>query len=543
MDSTTYDKLKAIRSKTDLEIKPSQFINKFLPGTEIPLETRNYQKIGILHILLTPRIVLGDDTGLGKTFQTISALCYMWERESLKTIVITTKSAKRQWWDEFGKFTNQGDKVAVVDGKPQTRRDMYESFAKDDNRVLILHYHLLIQDYAYLLSAIKNIRYTLVLDEVANLKNFKSKTHKICFALANNKNVARVIGLTATLLKNRLEEGFGVYRVIKPDIFSTYNKFLDEFCIIKMQKVPGNRQVPIVVGHSKIQIHNFRQAIDPHFIGRLKYDVAKELPKIITRVIDCSLSKQQVNLYKEIYMSNTLTKPDGEVMELTDLTQNGYAQAVVNSPVLLGFTVTEDPKLETMLDLLENELSDEKVIIFSQLRSMVDTMMPHLTKIKRKPCRITGSDKEKEREAAKKGFQGDKYDTICITTAGSEAINLQQASVIILYDTPWSWGDYLQILGRAVRIGSPYEGVTVYHMAASIPATSKVGKTVTIAKQLCPPNSVPTIDYVKIAKIMSKKSLIEAAMAQSSTVLDIDKDDVVSNKDLSRLAKEALVAQ
>ena len=345
MDNTVYDKLKSIRSKTDLEIKPSQFINKTLPGTDTPLEARNYQKIGILHILLTPRMVLGDDTGLGKTLSSIFALCYIWERESLKTIVVTTKSAKRQWWDEFYKFTNQGDKVKVVEGKPQARREVYEAFAKDDSRVLILHYHLLIQDYAYLLSAIKGIRYALVLDEVANLKNPKSKTHKICFALANNKNVARVVGLTATLLKNRLEEGFGVYRIVKPDVFSTYYKFLDEYCIVKMQKVPGNRQVPIVVGHSKIQIHNFRQAIDPYFIGRLKYDVAKELPKIITRIIDCSMSKQQIDLYKEIYINNTLTKPNGEVLELTDLTQNGYAQAVVNSPHLLGFTVTEDPKL------------------------------------------------------------------------------------------------------------------------------------------------------------------------------------------------------
>lgn len=50
--------------------------------------------------------------------------------------------------------------------------------------------------------------------------------------------------------------------------------------------------------------------------------------------------------------------------------------------------------------------------------------------------------------------------------AGSDAINLQQAGVMLFYDMPWSAGDYLQILGRMIRIGSPHQRVYAMHMLA-----------------------------------------------------------------------------
>ena len=75
----TVEKLRIIRAKEDLKPPPCSILNSHLPnGAELKL--RQYQVQGILHLLAMPRFVLGDDTGLGKTLQTIAALSYVWQK-------------------------------------------------------------------------------------------------------------------------------------------------------------------------------------------------------------------------------------------------------------------------------------------------------------------------------------------------------------------------------------------------------------------------------------------------------------------------------
>jgi SNF2 family DNA or RNA helicase len=66
-------------------------------------------------------------------------------------------------------------------------------------------------------------------------------------------------------------------------------------------------------------------------------------------------------------------------------------------------------------------------------------------------------------------FQDPNSDVrVCwITTAAAEGINLQAAKAIIFYDSPWSAGDYLQILGRMIRIGSVHDRCYAIHLVAS----------------------------------------------------------------------------
>ena len=127
------------------------------------------------------------------------------------------------------------------------------------------------------------------------------------------------------------------------------------------------------------------------------------------------------------------------------------------------------PSPETLIDLLtKGDFADEKVIVFTRFRKMVDYMMPVLKQEGIKAVRITGSENENQRQAAQDAFQDPKDDTrvIVITTAGGEAINLQAAKAIIFYDTLWSGGAYIQILGRMIRIGSIHDRVYAVHLVA-----------------------------------------------------------------------------
>ena len=64
----------------------------------------------------------------------------------------------------------------------------------------------------------------------------------------------------------------------------------------------------------------------------------------------------------------------------------------------------------------------------------------------------------------------------CITTAAAEAINLQAAKALVFYDTPWSAGDYLQILGRMIRIGSTHDRCYAIHLVCEKTIDERVVK-------------------------------------------------------------------
>jgi SNF2 family DNA or RNA helicase len=144
-----------------------------------------------------------------------------------------------------------------------------------------------------------------------------------------------------------------------------------------------------------------------------------------------------------------------------------YCQLVCNGPAWLGEEGDSAKEIE-FKRLFEEELFGEKVIVYTRYKSGI----PRLTHIldtydePQKHVQITGDNSSDERTAAKKMFQDPEsgVNVIFITNAGSAAINLQAAKVILFYDTPWSYGDLYQTIGRAQRIGSIYEHILLMHM-------------------------------------------------------------------------------
>jgi len=58
--------------------------------------------------------------------------------------------------------------------------------------------------------------------------------------------------------------------------------------------------------------------------------------------------------------------------------------------------------------------------------------------------------------------------------AAAEGINLQAAKALVFYDSPWSAGDYLQLLGRMIRIGSVHDRCYAIHLVARGTIDTKV---------------------------------------------------------------------
>ena len=543
--ATAYEQLKKIRVSKTVALKPTPMLRseiKGFDGQPQPLRLRYYQAQGIYHLLMMRRMVLGDATGTGKTLEIIGTLCYLWLKEpASKVIVVAPKSAVRQWAGEFEKFT-VNVKTYIVSGPLDARKKVYRAWAdhpvdSETKAVLLINYHPLVRDWDHgagtkkaggkitvvpgLLNAMigKMPNIVTVMDEVTACKNVSTKTWQVCAQLSRASH--RCYGLTATLLKNNLMEGFAIYKAIVPDLFGTKNAFMGDYCVTRLMPVGGGRSVPLVVGYRNLQ--HFRDKIDPFFLGRQKHTISEELPTLITKEITCELSPAEDAKYSEA-LTGVFELGDGQVKDYEEhkaFVSLIYCQQVVNS--LVGLKFEEGSEIETglfrdellkieklgakeqaLLDLIVDELDDEKVIVYTRFASIVTRLQHILAEAKIKSVRITGKENDKARRRNQEVFQDLASDTkvIFITDAGSEAINLQAASALVFYDSPWSWGNYIQILGRPIRIGSPHQHIVCYHLIAERPRETKKDRK--------------TIDHHVLELLQSKKNLIDKVLGEAA---------------------------
>lgn len=468
---SAYAKLKEYRQRTDLALKPTPLLKQTFTdfdGNEKPLSLRYYQVQGILHLVAMNRFLLGDDTGLGKSLMGIASCCYVWAREpKTKAIILTNKSVVGQWALEFEKFCAPGGiKVLACTGTPGQRQKIYKEFEHSSGpTVLIMGYATARKDIKFIQSW-KD--YVLITDEATAYKNPSTQTYQVVRHLS--QQASRVWALTATLIKNTLIEGYGIYSILVPGLFPTSkNRFMNEYCMTRLQPIPGSRrQIPVIIGYRKEQITRFRDKIDPYFLGRAKFEVAQELPVLTIREHKCGMSHEQLVKYREALAGLLGKDRTDEEVETTKLTALIYCQQIVDHPELVECDGNSE-KMDDLFDMLtEGDLVGEKVVVFSRFRKMVDVLERESKKHKVTSVRVTGNEDEDQRREAMRKFQDPTSDVqVCwITEAAKEGINLQAAKALVFYDSPWSAGDYLQILGRIVRIGSQHDRCYAIHLVA-----------------------------------------------------------------------------
>ncbi len=105
-----------------------------------------------------------------------------------------------------------------------------------------------------------------------------------------------------------------------------------------------------------------------------------------------------------------------------------------------------------------------KVVIFTQFAEMAKLLIKELSKYN--PLLIMGDVSAEDRQKVIDLFTYDKkYKIMVSTDAGAYGLNLQSASYIFMYDTPWSIAKLMQREDRAHRIGQQ-KPVTVYNLIA-----------------------------------------------------------------------------
>lgn len=517
---SNYEFLKKLRASKTASLKPCSFLKE---STKL----RYYQVVGATNLMCLSRMILGDSVGLGKTPTTIVAYAFLLQKDpTLKLLVVAPNSAMDQWAEEFEKFSKD-IKVHVMTnefGKLKGQNKCahvsylkekgipYEKITGFDARklqydyvkanVLITSYFTVQENYTFLIEN-RSPNYMVVWDEVQAIKNRKTKTYFGANKISSK--AVRVYGLSATIIKNRLEEAYNIFSVIVPGLFGSVAKFNKTYVKLKKMHLSRGKKKRFfnkIIGYKNLQ--EFRKTIDPYFLIRKTKDVASELPSIISKKVVLDMTEKQGALYKlalsgYIYQQrikikyfefrdyyNKLTAPseenirDLEKLSKTyseSLTEDGmlknkiaalsFCQLVSNGPQWLDKKeVGESSKEAEFKRLFDQELRAEKTIVYTRFKSGIPRLASILDELGIKYTEITGDVIKEDRKSARLDFQDIKKDipVIFITSAGSAALNLQAANIILFYDTPWSYGDLYQTIGRAQRIGSIHPHVHVIHM-------------------------------------------------------------------------------
>jgi hypothetical protein len=353
-------------------------------------------------------------------------------------------------------------------------------------------------------------KFLLAMDEAHKVKNYRSQVHEKVKALSSQCD--RIIGMTATPVKNRLMEFFGIFRIINPALFPKVMAFQNDYCVTKLQRVPGGRQVPIIVGYKNLD--RFVDKVEPYYLSRKKHDVAKELPELISMEVPCELYDLQDELYD---MAENGVKDVTDEDDSSDILSSlVMCQQSVDAPQLILDENGEpfdgpSAKIDRLIEFLEEDASGQKVIIFSRFEKMVSQIEKHLIKSKINYVRITGKETNpKVRQESREKFQDPNsgINVIMITMAGSESLNLQAAEHFIFIDMPWSFGDHQQLIGRMMRIGSSHKTVVAHYYIGIRKDGSK------------------TIDHHVLSALQSKKKLSDKVTGASAKgTLDLVKSD------------------
>lgn len=473
--------------------------SQILDTTGLKSELRLYQQVGLkwLWFLYCNGLsgLLCDEMGLGKTHQAMALLSAVYNQgeRGKKFLVVCPTSVLYHWEDLLAKFLPDL-RVCVFYGL-ERNLDTFDEGAD-----------LLLTSYGTLRSEktrLSQISFDVaVFDEVHSAKNIQSQTHKSIKAM----QCRMVVGLTGTPLENRLLDLRALFEIILPGYLPGESQFKEFFVS------------PIEKDQDKSRSTLLTKMIKPFILRRKKTEVLLELPEKIEEVYYCDLSREQKELYREVFYS----EKESLVKELSDPNSSkGYIhifsvlsklKQICNHPVMINkdyenFLKYRSGKWDLFVErLAEARESGQKVVVFSQYLEMMDMIEKYLTLEKIGFAEIRGSTRNR-REAIER-FRDDPQCEVFVASlqAAGSGIELTAASVVIHYDRWWNPAKENQATDRVHRIGQQ-RGVQVFKFVTKKSVEERIHELIEKKNRLFA--SVVGYDPQDQIKTLSRQEMLE----------------------------------
>ena len=458
-------------------------------------ELRPYQLEGVNWLIFNwcqgRSCILADEMGLGKTVQIVAFFEHLRAVQLLPGpfLVVVPLSTMPHWEHELREWTDMN--VVVMTGPKANREQIkrWEWYYLDaDGRPASrqIKFNVLLTTPEMVnsnmeLDALSKIRWQVVIiDEAHRLKNVNCKLLQ-CLELVRGYH--RIL-LTGTPIQNNTQELWSLLHFIEPETFADLGQFMELYGDVKDPK----------------QVEDLKEILRKYLLKRVKADVEKSIPPKEETIVDVELTSMQKQYYRAFIEHNRefLTKGSGGggsssssssssnvcphlvnlLMELRKVCCHPFlirgveeretpAEAWTDPQAYLQVLVRASGKF-VLLDKLLPKLHHDghKVLIFSQLKGVLDLVGKYL-KIKGYLFeRLDGSVKANERVSAISRFGNPDFNRFAFllsTRAGGVGVNLTSADTVIIFDSDWNPQNDVQAQARCHRIGQKKE-VKVYRL-------------------------------------------------------------------------------
>uniref|UniRef100_A0A8C8D2N7 Helicase, lymphoid specific n=1 Tax=Oncorhynchus tshawytscha TaxID=74940 RepID=A0A8C8D2N7_ONCTS len=459
---------------------------------------RSYQIEGVewLRMLWENGIngILADEMGLGKTIQCIAHVAMMLERKVMGPfLVVAPLSTLPNWINEFKRFTPE---VSVQIKNLNCRLVRELKMLPTDNKLLLTGTPL--QNNLAELWSLLNFLLPEVFDD---LKSFESwfdidtigsdaknvvaneREQNILHMLHQSINLFFHLQILTPFLLRRLKSDVTLEVPPKKEIVvyapltvkqeSFYTAVVNK----TIAKVLGQVEAPVVLTTDGRPKRRTRRPVDyKETDGDTPYDLEKYLERVQKEADPAPVVDVQMPLDSQINL-----KLQNILMLLKRCCNHPYLIEYPLDPATQEFKIDEQLVQTSgkflILDRMLPELKKRghKVLIFSQMTSILDILMDYCYLRGYQYSRLDGSMAYPDREENMTKFSSDPevFLFLLSTRAGGLGINLTAADTVIIFDSDWNPQADLQAQDRCHRIGQT-KPVVVYRLVTANTIDQKI---------------------------------------------------------------------
>lgn len=388
---------------------------------------RNYQLKAKDLILKVKRLLLGDDTGLGKT---LSAIITMLEPNTLPATVTVQTHLPKQWKDEIEKYTNL--KVHLIKG---TR-----PYDLPEADVYIFKYSCL---SGWVDVFTQRIFKTSIFDECQELRRRESAKYRGAKVLSDH--VDHCVGLSATPVYNYGDEIFNILDLIKSGCLGDRDDFLREWASY--------------IGKDRWMIN------DPNALGtylrqehlmlrRTRKEVNRELPPVNTIIHTVDYDHNEADKAEEFARMLAIKVTTASFVERGSAARELDAFVRHTTGVAKAHSVAAYVRI-----LLEN---NEPVLLAGWHRKVYEIWLEELAEFN--PVMYTGSESPAQKEKSKQAFISGETNLMIISDRSGVGLDglQKRCSLVVIGELDWSPQVHHQLISRIDRDGQEQQVTAIY---------------------------------------------------------------------------------
>ncbi len=229
-------------------------------------------------------------------------------------------------------------------------------------------------------------------------------------------------------------------------------------------------------------------------------------------------------------------------------------------------SITDYPKRWRLIELLNNELKNKKVILFTEFIDTAENIVELISQECEGNVKLyTGNSSKEDMDDVLNNFdanvskenQKNDYRILVATDTLSHGVNLHRSNVIINYDIPWNPTKMMQRVGRVQRLGTEFKDIEIYNffptneiedeVQVKFLAEKKIAMFIELLgndSQLLTDEPIQSFDlFNKLTSIDEDDELVNDELKYLALIRDIRDNNIELFKKIEELPKKARVAR